>query len=107
VPLDALPPEIKLSFYTKLQSAEETAEMVAFCTAMQCSTERHSVSVLKAQRIHYGGADFRLFDLRESVRTLWYFCSLHIIRRDLVPERNFDITFRAPQDPFRLLNALE
>ena len=34
-------------------------------------------------------------------------CSLHIIRRDLVPERKFDIAFRAPEDSMLLLNALE
>ena len=50
VPLDMLPPEIELSFETKQQSVEETADMVAFCTAMQCDTERHSVSVLEARR---------------------------------------------------------
>ena len=59
VPLDALPPEIELSFETKQQSVEETADMVAFCTAMQCDTERHSVSVLEAQRTRFGGADFQ------------------------------------------------
>ena len=59
VPLDMLPPEISLSFYTKQQSVEETAEMTAFCTAMQCDTERHSVSVLEARRTRFGGACFR------------------------------------------------
>ena len=59
VPLDVLPPEIELSLETKRQSVEETAEMVAFCTEMQCDTERCSVSVLEAQRTQYGGANFR------------------------------------------------
>ena len=59
VPLDVLPPEIELSFETKQQSVEETADMVAFCTAMQCDTERCSVSVLEAQRTRFGGARFR------------------------------------------------
>ena len=27
------------------------------------------------------------------------FCSLHITRRDLVPERKFDVTFHALNDP--------
>ena len=58
VPLDVLPPEIKLTFDTKRQSAEETADMVAFCTAMQCDTGRHSVSLLEAQRTDVGGARF-------------------------------------------------
>ena len=58
VPLNVLPPEIVLSFYTERQSVEETADMVAFCTAMQCDTERHSVSVLRAQRTRFGGAYF-------------------------------------------------
>ena len=59
VPLDALPPEIKLTLYTKKQSVGETAEMTMFCTAMQCDTERHSVSLLQAQRTHFGGANFQ------------------------------------------------
>ena len=59
VPLDALPSVIDLTFYTERQSVEETSEMAAFCTAMQCDTERHSVSVLQAQRTRFGGADFR------------------------------------------------
>ena len=59
VPLDALPPEIDLRFETKQQSVEETADMVAFCTAMQCDTERHFVSLLHAQRTRAGGAHFR------------------------------------------------
>ena len=59
VPLDALPPEISLRFETKQQSVEETANMVEFCTAMQCDTERCSVSVLQAERTHFGGARFR------------------------------------------------
>ena len=58
VPLDMLPSENKLSFRTKEQSVEETADMVTFCTAMQCDTERHSVSVLEAQRTQSGGARF-------------------------------------------------
>ena len=59
VPLDALPPEILLSFDTMKQSVEETADMVAFCTAMQCDTERHFVLVVEAQRTESGGARFR------------------------------------------------
>jgi hypothetical protein len=56
VPLDVLPPEIELTFETKQQSVEETADMAAFCTALQCDTERYSVSVLKAQRTRLGGS---------------------------------------------------
>ena len=59
VPLNLLPPALELTFYTKKQSVEETAEMVAFCTAMQCDTERHSVSVLEAERTPSGGASFQ------------------------------------------------
>ena len=59
VPLDVLPPEIELSFETKQQSVEETADMVTFCTAMQCDTERYSVAVLEAQRTELGGADYQ------------------------------------------------
>ena len=59
VPLDVLPPEIKLTFHTKRQSVEETADMVAFCTAMQCDTEHHSVSVLEARRRELGNARFQ------------------------------------------------
>ena len=59
VPLDELLSVIDLMFRTNKQSVEETAEMVAFCTAMQCDTERHSVSLLEAQRTQFGGADFR------------------------------------------------
>ena len=59
VPLDMLPPEIKLAFETRQQSVEETAEMVMFCTAMQCNTERCLVSVLEAQRTKFGGAYFQ------------------------------------------------
>ena len=59
VPLDALPPEIRLSFDIERKSVEEIAGMVAFCTAMQCNTERHSVSVLQAQRTPSGGSRFQ------------------------------------------------
>ena len=59
VPLDVLPPEISLYFETKQQSVEETADMVAFCTAMQCDTERCSVSVLEARRTDVAGAYFQ------------------------------------------------
>ena len=59
VPLDVLPSVIDLRFDTKHQSVEETADMVAFCTAMQCDTERYSVSVLEAQRTQFAGAYFR------------------------------------------------
>ena len=59
VPLDVLSLEIKIRFDTKKQSVEESADMVAFCTAMQCDTERHSVSVLKAQRTTFGLALFQ------------------------------------------------
>ena len=59
VSLDLLPLEIKLKFETKRQSVEETAAMVEFCTAMQCDTERYSVSVLNAQRTKFGGARFQ------------------------------------------------
>ena len=59
VPLDVPPAEISLTFETEQQNVEETADMVAFCTAMQCDTERHSVSVLRAHRSRHGGADFR------------------------------------------------
>ena len=34
-------------------------------------------------------------------------CSLHITRRDLVPERNFDVAFRALDDPMLLFNSAE
>ena len=51
VPLDALPFEFKLVFDTKEQSIEETADMVAFCKAMQCDTERCFVSVPLAARM--------------------------------------------------------
>ena len=33
-------------------------------------------------------------------------CRLHITRRDLVPEREFDVTFCALNDPTLVLNAL-
>ena len=59
VPLDVLPPEIKVTFETKQQSVEETAEMVAFCTAMQCDTERCSISLLEAHRTELGSVRFR------------------------------------------------
>ena len=54
VPLDALPSMTDLLFKTKQQSVEETVDMVAFCTAMQCDTERCSVSVRKARRTPSG-----------------------------------------------------
>ena len=59
VPFDVLPPEIDLRFETKQQSVGETAEMTAFCTAMQCDTEPCSISLLEAQRTGLGGARFR------------------------------------------------
>ena len=59
VPLDVLPPEIELAFEIKRQSVEETAEMTAFCTAMQCDTEHCSISLLEARRTDYVGAHFR------------------------------------------------
>ena len=59
VPLNALSSKIVLIFETNRQSVEETADMVAFCTAMQCDTERHSVSVLQAERTPSGGARFQ------------------------------------------------
>ena len=59
VPLDALPPQIRLNFRIERKSVEETADMVEFCTAMQCDTERHSVSVLKAYRTPSGGSRFQ------------------------------------------------
>ena len=59
VPLDALPPEIRINFQIKRPSVEEAAEMTAFCTAMQCDTERHSVSLLQAKRTRSGGAHFQ------------------------------------------------
>ena len=59
VPFDVLPAEISLTFNTEQQNVEATAEMVAFCTVMQCDTERHSVSVLHAHRSRCGDADFR------------------------------------------------
>ena len=58
VPLDALPLELDLTFETEQQSVEETADMIAFCAAMQCNTRRHSVSVLEAERTYSGGAHF-------------------------------------------------
>ena len=70
VPLDVLPPKISLSFETKQQSVGEIADMVAFCTAMQCDTERYSVSVLQAQRMRFGAVNFRYFDLCANVQTL-------------------------------------
>ena len=59
VPLDVLPSKVNMTFKTKQQSVEETAEMAAFCTAMQCDTERCSISVLEARRTNFGGALFR------------------------------------------------
>ena len=59
VPLNILPSEILLYFETKQQSVKETADMVAFCTAMQCDTKRCFVALLKARRTRYAGADFR------------------------------------------------
>ena len=59
VPLDELPSMTDLMFQTKQQSVEETADMVAFCTAMQCDTERYSVSVREARRRPSGSACFR------------------------------------------------
>ena len=59
VPLDALPAEIRLNFEIERSSVEEAAEMVAFCTAMQCDTERLCVSVLEAQSTRIAGARYR------------------------------------------------
>ena len=59
VPLDALPPEMRINFEINQPSVEEAAEIKAFCTAMQCDTERHFVSVLQAQRTRSGGASFQ------------------------------------------------
>ena len=59
IPLNALPPEIRINFGIERKSVEETADMVAFCTAMQCDTEHHSVSVLEAKRTEFGGALFQ------------------------------------------------
>ena len=59
VPLDTLPSESVLTFDTRLLGIEGAAEMTAFCTAMQCDTERHFVSVLEAQRPYFNGVLFR------------------------------------------------
>ena len=44
---------------TKKQSVEETAEMTAFCAALQCDTDRHAVSLLRAQRMYIGSVFFQ------------------------------------------------
>ena len=104
VPFDALPPEIELTFETKQQNAKEIAEMTAFCTAMQCDTERHSVSLLQVKRTRFGGANFQLVNCVKILKRCDTFCSLHIVRRDLVPERKFNIVFRTALLTISLMN---